>query len=157
SLAIRNARAYLHSEEVAIAGERARIAREIHDGVAQSLAFSALKLDLVERLMTRNPEKAALELVTARDTIRETIKEVRRSIFALRPVELERHGFMETLRRYLVDYGQQNEINVDLEEEGIPALSNKGEAVLFRIFQEAMNNVAKHARARNVQVTVGAS
>jgi signal transduction histidine kinase len=155
SLAVRNARAYLQSEELAIAEERARIAREIHDGVAQSLAFAALKLDLVERLLARDPDKAATEISATRATIRETIKEVRRSIFALRPVELERHGFMETLRRYLADYGQQNEIQVELDQQAAPTLSTKAEAVLFRIFQEAMNNVAKHARARSVTVTVG--
>lgn len=155
SLAVRNARAYLQSEELAIAEERARIAREIHDGVAQSLAFAALKLDLVERLLARDPQQAAAEVAATRATIRETIKEVRRSIFALRPVELERHGFMETLRRYVADYGQQNEIRVRLEQHELPSLSTKAEAVLFRIFQEAMNNVAKHAAARNVNVTVG--
>lgn len=155
SLTVRNARAYLHSEEFAIAEERARIAREIHDGIAQSLAFSALKLDLVERLMERDQEKARGELELVRSTIRETIKEVRRSIFALRPVELERHGFMETLRRYLTDFGQQNEVRIELEEQELPVLSTKSEGVLFRIFQEAMNNIAKHAGARNVAVTAG--
>jgi signal transduction histidine kinase len=155
SLAVRNARAYLQSEELAIAEERARIAREIHDGVAQSLAFSALKLDLVERLLARDTTKAATEVAVTRDTIRETIKEVRRSIFALRPVELERHGFVETLRRYVADYGQQNEIQVELEQQGAASLTTKAEAVLFRIFQEAMNNVAKHAGASRVSVTVG--
>lgn len=155
SLAVRNARAYLQSEELAIVEERARIAREIHDGVAQSLAFSALKLDLVERLLDRDPHKAAAEVAATKATIRETIKEVRRSIFALRPVELERHGFAETLRRYVADYGQQNEIQVELRQEESPVLSTKAEGVLFRIFQEAMNNVAKHARANRVIVTVG--
>ena len=155
SLAVRNARAYLQSEELAIVEERARIAREIHDGVAQSLAFSALKLDLVERLLTRDPQKAASEVAATKATIRETIKEVRRSIFALRPVELERHGFAETLRRYVADYGQQNEIQVELRQEEAPVLSTKAEGVLFRIFQEAMNNVAKHAGASRVTVTVG--
>lgn len=155
SLAVRNARAYLQSEELAIVEERARIAREIHDGVAQSLAFAALKLDLVERLLSRDPQKAVAEVAATRATIRETIKEVRRSIFALRPVELERHGFTETLRRYVADYGQQNEIRVQLEQQEAPVLSAKAEGVLFRIFQEAMNNVAKHARAKRVTVTVG--
>lgn len=155
SLAVRNARAYLQSEELAIVEERARIAREIHDGVAQSLAFAALKLDLVERLLPRDTRKAVAEVAATRATIRETIKEVRRSIFALRPVELERHGFTETLRRYVADYGQQNEIQVELEQHDAPVLSTKAEGVLFRIFQEAMNNVAKHARAKRVTVTVG--
>jgi signal transduction histidine kinase len=159
SLAVRNARAYLQSEELAIAEERARIAREIHDGVAQSLAFSALKLDLVSRMLAQpggaGLEKAALELEATKKTIREAIREVRRSIFALRPIDLERHGFVETIRRYVDDYDQQNDIRVRLTIEGVPKLTAKSEAVLFRIFQEAMNNVAKHARARHVAVRVG--
>ncbi|MEJ2287695.1 MAG: GAF domain-containing sensor histidine kinase [Deinococcales bacterium] len=156
SLAVRNANAYLHSEELAIAEERARIAREIHDGVAQSLAFTALKLDLVTRLLSRDEAKAVAELDAAKDTVRETIKEVRRSIFALRPVDLERYGFLETVRRYAIDFGQQNDVHVRLELGDLPDLGIKSEAVLFRIFQEAMNNVAKHASARTVDIRVGA-
>ncbi len=158
SLAVRNARAYLQSEELAIAEERARIAREIHDGVAQSLAFSALKLDLVSRLVTQDnadTDKALNELTHAKKTIRETIKEVRRSIFALRPIDLERHGFVETIRRYCLDYHQQNDVHVTLHVESTPRLTLKSEAALFRIFQESLNNVAKHARARHMWVTLG--
>lgn len=155
SLAVRNARAYLHSEELAIAEERARIASEIHDGVAQSLAFTALKLDLVVRLFDTQAEKAKEELGVAKNTIREMIREIRRSIFALRPIELERHGFIETIRRYARDYGQQNDIRVELTMEETPQLTFKSEAVLFRIFQEAMHNVAKHAHAKQVRITVG--
>ncbi len=158
SLAVRNARAYLQSEELAIAEERARIAREIHDGVAQALAFSALKLDLVARLITGQApqtDKATTELRTAQATIRESIREVRRSIFALRPIDLERHGFVETIRRYCSDFEEQNDLSVGLTVEGAPQLSAKSEAVLFRIFQESMNNIAKHACARYVFVTVG--
>ena len=159
SLAVRNARAYLQSEELAIAEERARIAREIHDGVAQSLAFSALKLDLVSRLLAAqelsSTDKALEELSGAKKTIRETIKEVRRSIFALRPIDLERHGFVETIRRYCLDYDQQNNVRVSLEVQEVPQLTLKSEAVLFRIFQESLNNVAKHAGARHMNVTLG--
>ena len=157
SLAVRNARAYLQSEELAIAEERARIAREIHDGIAQSLAFIALKLDLITRLLESDQDKARTELTQAKAAIRETIKEVRRSIFALRPIDLERYGFVETIRRYCHDYGQQNDIRVHVDVKATPQLSPKSEAVLFRIFQEAMNNVAKHAQARQVWVTVGRS
>jgi signal transduction histidine kinase len=155
SLAVRNARAYLQSEELAIAEERARIAREIHDGIAQALAFSALKLDLVSRLMTTEPTKAEQELKSTKTTLREMIKEVRRSIFALRPIDLERHGFVETIRRYCSDYGEQNNMHVTLAIEELPQLTTISEAVLFRIFQEAMNNVAKHAGASKVSVTLG--
>jgi signal transduction histidine kinase len=155
SLAVRNARAYLQSEELAIAEERARIAREIHDGIAQALAFSALKLDLVSRLMTTEPAKAEQELKSTKTTLREMIKEVRRSIFALRPIDLERHGFVETIRRYCSDYGEQNNMHITLAIEELPQLTTISEAVLFRIFQEAMNNVAKHAGASKVCVTLG--
>jgi signal transduction histidine kinase len=154
-LAVRNANAYLQAEEFAIAEERARIAREIHDGVAQSLAFAALKLDLVARVMGKDPALADAELRSAKATIREMIREVRRSIFALRPVDLERHGLVETLRRYAIDFGQQNDVAVDLQLAPLEGLSMKSETVLFRIFQEAMNNVAKHARARAVRVALG--
>ncbi len=157
SLAVRNARAYLQSEELAIAEERARIAREIHDGVAQTLAFSALKLDLVSRIMVKDPEKAEAELSSTKDTLRETIKEVRRSIFALRPIELERHGFVGALRQYCEDYDQQNSIEVYFSIDEIPQLSAKSEALLFRIFQEAMHNVAKHSLAKTVWINVGVS
>jgi signal transduction histidine kinase len=157
SLAVRNARAYLQSEELAIVEERSRIARELHDGIAQSLAFTALKLDLVAKLMKNQPERAVAELDGTKKTIRETIKEVRRSIFALRPIDLERHGFVEAIRRYSSDYGQQNAIYVELEVLEAPKLTLKSEAVLFRIFQEAMNNVAKHAEAKRVEVTVGST
>ena len=153
SFAIRNARAYLESEELAISEERARIAREIHDGIAQTLAFSALKLDLVSRIMDQ-PEKAKSELQQVKYTIRETIKEVRRSIFALRPVDLEQYGFSETIRRYSVDFGQQNDVQIDLNIDKIPQLTTESEAVLFRIFQESMNNVAKHSKATMVSVDV---
>ncbi len=155
SLAIRNASAYMQSEELAISEERSRIAREIHDGVAQMLAFAALKLDLVERLMTKDAVKAGAELALAKETVRESIREVRRSIFALRPVDLERFGFAETVRRYAVDFGQQNDVKVDLTFDDLPALSLKSEAVLFRIFQESMHNVAKHSRAQSVAVRLG--
>jgi signal transduction histidine kinase len=155
SLAVRNARAYLQSEELAIAEERARIAREIHDGVAQSLASSALKLDLVSRLIRTDLPKAELELKETKHKLREMIREVRRSIFALRPIDLERHGFIETIRRYCADYGQQNDVHVELDIQEMPQLTIMSEAVLFRIFQESMNNVAKHAGASRVKISLG--
>ena len=155
SLAVRNATAYLQSEELAITEERTRIAREIHDGVAQLLAFSALKLDLVALLMPKDQARAQEELDQARDTVRETIKEIRRSIFALRPVDLERYGFVETVRRYVADFGQQNDVRVRLDVGDVGELTPKSEGVLFRIFQEAMHNVAKHARAHLVEVRLG--
>ncbi|HLR46170.1 MAG TPA: sensor histidine kinase, partial [Deinococcales bacterium] len=109
------------------------------------------------RLRHRDPDKAADELATVRRTVREMIREVRRSIFALRPVQLERHGFTETIRRYSADFGEQNDMDVVVDIGPVDDLTLKSETVLFRIFQEAMNNVAKHSRARRVTVNVGGS
>jgi signal transduction histidine kinase len=154
TLAVRNARAYLYSEEIAIFDERSRIAREIHDGIAQSLAFTAMKLDLAGKLLERDVERVRAELETAKTTLREQIKEVRRSIFALRPLDLERLGFLETVRQYTKDFGEQNNLKTTLEMVGEPSLSPTNEAVMFRILQEALNNIAKHSRAKNVHVVL---
>lgn len=154
TLAVRNADAYLQAEELAITEERSRIAREIHDGVAQSLAFAALKLDLVARIVHQDAARAEAEVQQTKATIREMIREIRRSIFALRPVDLERFGLLETMRRYALDFGQQNDVRVELDLVPVEGLSLKTEAVLFRIFQEAMHNVAKHAAAKQVEVSM---
>lgn len=154
TLAVRNARAYLYSEELAIGEERNRIAREIHDGVAQSLAFCALKLDVVERQIGKDPARAVAEVQLARTILREQIREVRRSIFALRPIDLERFGLLETVRRYVKDFGEQNNVRTHLDIRGEVSVSPSDEAVLFRILQESLNNVAKHARAREVTVRI---
>lgn len=154
ALGVRNARAYLYSEELAISDERARIAREIHDGVAQSLAFAALKLDVVARQLRGDPDGAEAEVRAATALLREQIREVRRSIFALRPIDLERYGLLETVRRYVEDFGQQNNIRTTLNVTGDIHLAPGDEAVVFRILQESLNNVAKHARAREVTVSL---
>ena len=153
TLAVRNARAYLYSEELAISDERARIAREIHDGVAQSLAFVAIKLDIVSRKMGDAPDLAE-EVRTASGLLREQIREVRRSIFALRPIDLERYGLLETMRRYVADFGEQNGVRTSLDVTGDVSLLPSDEAVLFRILQESLNNVAKHAQASEVAVSL---
>ncbi len=154
TLAVRNARAYLYSEELAISDERARIAREIHDGVAQSLAFAALKLDVVARKLRSDPAQAETDVRAATTLLREQIREVRRSIFALRPIDLERYGLLETVRRYVLDFAEQNGLRSSLDVTGEVHLSPGDEAVVFRILQESLNNVAKHARAGEVGVTL---
>lgn len=154
TLAVRNARAHVSSEELAISDERARIAREIHDGVAQSLAFTAIQLDLVTRQLRQNPDAAEAQVRAASALLREQIREVRRSIFALRPIDLERYGLLETIRRYVADFGEQNAIKSTLNVSGEVALQPSDEAMVFRLLQESLNNVAKHARAREVQVSL---
>lgn len=152
ALAVRNAQAYLRAEELAINEERNRIAREIHDGIAQALAFMALKLDLSERLMDQDLGRAKSEIGLVKETLREQIREVRRSIFALRPIDLERYGFLESLRRYAMAFGEQAGFRVRLELPESVDLTQASELVLFRVLQESLTNTAKHARPGLVQV-----
>jgi PAS domain S-box-containing protein len=143
------------SEEEAIAEERRRIAREIHDGVAQDLASLRFRAKLWHRLVDRDPPQMHAELDALRDLLSKNIREVRRSIFALRPVTLEELGFYPALQQFINDFGEQNQLHVDLRIAGPPdRLPSALEPVLFRITQEALNNVGKHARASTVWVTL---
>jgi signal transduction histidine kinase len=152
TLVVRNAQAYLRAEELALGEERNRIAREIHDGIAQALAFMALKLDLAERLLKSDPQRALAEIAVVKETLRSQIREVRRSIFALRPIDLERYGFLESVRRYANAFAEQAGFRVRLELPEHLELSPASELVFFRVLQEALTNAAKHARPSLVQV-----
>jgi PAS domain S-box-containing protein len=141
------------SEEEAIAEERRRIAREIHDGLAQDLASLRMRADVWHTLLDRDPDKLHIELDRLQELLTENIREVRRSIFALRPAALEELGFYPALRCFISDFGEYHQLHIDLHISGpqdrLPAPL---EPVLFRIVQEALNNVSKHAQARTVWI-----
>jgi len=143
------------SEEEAIAEERRRIAREIHDGLAQALASLRLRADVWHTLVDRDPSQLHAELDRLQEILGQGIREVRRSIFALRPVALEELGFYPALQRFIEDFGEQNQLRVDLRISGPQdRLPVPLEPVLFRIVQEALNNVSKHAQASAVSITL---
>ncbi len=141
------------SEEAAIAEERRRIAREIHDGLAQDLASLRLRADVWHALLDRDPAKLHTELDRLQDILTENIHEVRRAIFALRPAALEELGFYPALHRFIEDLGKHSQLYIDLRisrsQDRLPASL---EPVLFRIIQETLNNVSKHARADTVWI-----
>jgi signal transduction histidine kinase len=136
------------SEEEAIAEERRRIAREIHDGLAQDLVGLKFRVGLWHELVDDAPAQMHAELDGLQQLLGKNIREVRRSIFALRPVALDELGFYPALREFITEFGEQNQIHVDLRIEGplerLPAFL---EPVLFRIVQESLNNISKHAQA----------
>ena len=139
------------SEEEAIAEERRRIACEIHDGLAQNLAALRVRAGLWHDLVDQNPARMHAELDMLQDFLRENIHEVRRSIFALRPLALDELGFFPALRQFLSDFGEQNQLQIDWHLEGEQTnLPVDLELALFRIIQETLNNVGKHAHAQTV-------
>lgn len=133
--------------------ERARIARDLHDGVAQTLYFMALKADNARQQFSQHPEQVATELEEIGRTARQVIGEVRRTIFALRPLDWGAEGFLPALRRFVFGFAEQVgwwvSFNVDEGNLVIPASL---EPTIFRLVQESLNNVAKHAKATEIQV-----
>ncbi len=141
------------SEEEAIAEERRRIAREIHDGLAQDLAALRLRVRLWHRLVDESPQQMHAELDALRNLLSTNIREVRRAIFALRPVALDELGFYPALRQFTGDFGEQNQLHVNLHLTGEAVhLPASLEPMLFRLIQEALHNVAKHAQATTVWI-----
>lgn len=146
----------IYQLERAIAEERARIARDIHDGIAQSLAFMRMRIDLWNEWIESDPQRLRAELTELKSTLREQIRELRRAIFALRPVQFDELGFVGGFRRYIVEFAGQHNWDIHVDLSGTPsAISPEVEAVAFRVVQEALTNVAKHAAASRVEVIIG--
>jgi len=141
------------SEGEAIDAERRRIAHEIHDGVAQSLAGLRFKSALWSHLAEAAPPgmRAALDELQA--VLIDAIADLRRSIFALRPMDLEALGFFPALAQLIVDFGDLNQLVARLEVSGAQDnLSANYELPLFRIIQEGLSNIGQHAHASSVLV-----
>jgi PAS domain S-box-containing protein len=139
------------AREALLKEERARIARELHDSLAQNLYFLGLKLDYIRKQVTTAPANVIIgELSTLKKTVQANIDDVRRTIFSLRPVELEALGFGPALKKYIREFEEQVGLEVSLKVKGeAAALPPTIEPVLFRLVQEGLTNIAKHAQARS--------
>jgi two-component system sensor histidine kinase DegS len=136
--------------------ERRRVAREIHDGPAQSLANLVFRIELCEKLLAgkRLPELQG-ELAELKELIKGGLQEVRKIIFDLRPMALDDLGLVPALRRYLEGLEEREGLGVYLAVLGEEVrLASAVEVGLFRIIQEALHNVIKHARAASARVTL---
>jgi signal transduction histidine kinase len=141
------------AREALVEEERTRIARDLHDGLAQSLYFLGLKLDFIRKQVMRDPDGVVNELLTLKRITQSSIQDVRRTIFALRPVDLERLGFEPAMQQYTREFGEHMGLNVLLHVRGDTAkLSTALELAFFRLIQEGLNNIAKHAHAHTVWI-----
>jgi len=135
--------------------ERMRIARDMHDGPAQSMANLVLQAEILERLIQRDPAQVVQELADFKDGVRAVLEDTRRLIFDLRPMTLDDLGLVPTLRKFVKDYGDKAKLNAQLRVMGEEVrLPGSYEPSIFRIIQEALNNARKHAKARNVEVLI---
>ncbi len=133
--------------------ERKRVAREIHDGPAQLLANVVLRAEICDRLLDRDLEQARRELHELKDTVRNSLAEVRKIIFDLRPMALDDLGLVPTLRRYLIQFEERNQIGTDIKIMGKEEKLDSGVIIAaFRLIQECLNNVVKHSKAKTVSL-----
>ncbi len=135
--------------------ERARLAREVHDGPAQVLANSQMLLETCYTL-AQQPEVQTAKLVLMLDLLRgatrEGLGEVRRFISDLRPGVVRERGLAAALDEYVCEYNAAYHTHVHLEVEALPRLSNEAEIVLYRVVQEALQNAHKYARGAPITV-----
>jgi len=134
--------------------ERQRLAQQMHDGPAQSLTNLILQAEIVERLFDAEPARARSELGQLKTSANVTFQRVRDFIFALRPMMLDDLGLLPTIRRYTQQFETINKLPVTLNLSGDRTLAPYIEVTIFRSIQELLTNVAKHAHAARVQVTL---
>lgn len=134
--------------------ERKRIAREIHDGMAQTLANVVLRTEIAHRMLLKEDVSAVKdELVDLKGQVRNGLEEVRKIIFNLRPMALDDLGIVPTLRKYVQDFEDKYRIHTQFNLVGKETRIPSGlEIAIFRLVQEALSNINKHAKATFLSV-----
>lgn len=134
--------------------ERKRISREIHDGPAQSLANILVRSELIDLSFRDGQVKEALnEIKSFRENIRQSLTEVRRIIYDLRPMALDDLGLIPTIKKHISTVSEYNDIDVQLTFHGEEKrLHTNYEVALFRLIQEGLQNAIKHANASLIKV-----
>lgn len=135
--------------------ERKRIAREIHDGPAQAMANVVLRVEFCEKLFQKDKDKVVEELKSLKSLVRGTLQDVRKIIFDLRPMALDDLGLIPALKRYVAEYREKYNQAAELVILGQERrLESTIEVGAFRIIQESLNNIWKHAKAKHVLIRV---
>jgi signal transduction histidine kinase len=135
--------------------ERKRVSRELHDVIAQTLAVINLRLEALLPDTNGCTQGLRENIVQTRRLILESVGTVRRFAQDLRPSTLDDIGLIPTLRAYLKDFTQQTGIRTTLTAcASVEEVENAARTVLYRVAQEAMTNVTRHAKARRVRVSI---
>jgi signal transduction histidine kinase len=152
ALAIDNARMFQRLRTVGAHEERARIARDLHDRVGQSLAYLAFELDRLAGRATGTELSA--DLKSLRNDVRRAVSEVRETLYDLRSEVSEQRGITEVIGELLERVRERSGIEIHLDVSGSTRLPLPLERELLRIAQEAMANVERHAKAKRMDVNL---
>ena len=150
ALAIENAQLYEQAQFAATIEERQRLARELHDAVTQTLFSSSLIADVLPRIWERNSEEGRRRLEELRQLTRGALAEMRTLLLELRPSALVEVELGDLLRQVGEAFTGRSRIPIQLEVDGDIHIPPDVKVGLYRIAQEALNNIAKHANASQV-------
>jgi signal transduction histidine kinase len=142
------------AEELAVLEERNRLARNLHDSVTQTIFSMRLTAEAARLLLDREPARIGDELDKLQALAKSALAEMRSLIFELRPTAVTELGFVPALRHLIMTLERQHGLKVDLQVSGEPYMSELEAQRLFRICQEALNNVVKHAHADKARLTL---
>jgi signal transduction histidine kinase len=163
-IAIQNARLYQdlvdERDRMVEVQEEARhkLARDLHDGPTQSVAAMAMRVNIVRRMLDKDPRAAGEELERIEELARRTSKEIRHMLFTLRPLVLESQGLVAALQA-IADKTKETysqDIAIQVDENALKEMEIGKQSVIFFIVEEAVNNARKHAQAAHIGVTLRA-
>jgi signal transduction histidine kinase len=152
-LAIHNARLFEQAQHVATIEERERLARELHDAVTQTLFSASLIAEVVPRLWDRDPDEGRQRIEDLRRLTRGALSEMRTLLLELRPAALVETPLLNLLSQLAETTISRSRVEIQVHAHGEPAtLIPDVHVALYRIAQEALNNIVKHAAASHVSV-----
>jgi signal transduction histidine kinase len=156
AIALTHARLYARNRELTIAEERARIAHDLHDAVAQRLFGLRLTVQAAELLLDRDPAAVRDRLAEVSELAREAAEELHAAVLELRPARLAEDGLPSVLRKQVqvLDraYGGAGGPRVHYLEDDPPVLPAAQQTAVLRVAQEALHNAVRHARAHHIRV-----
>lgn len=152
ALAIENARLYDRSQELAVAEERGRLARDLHDAVTQTLFSASIIAEVIPRIWERDQDEGRRQLEDLRQLTRGALAEMRTLLLELRPATLTEMELGDLLSQLTEALTSRAGVEVAYHTEGSCPLPQDIQVAIYRIAQEAFNNVAKHAEATEVAV-----
>jgi PAS domain S-box-containing protein len=155
--AIDSARSSRQAQAAAVAEERHRLARDLHDSVTQVLFSASLVAETLPQSWQRNPERALQSLENLRRLTRGALAEMRTLLLELRPSAVIHTPLAELLAQLTEATATRGGLQAQLFIEPIPSLPENVHTSFYRIAQEALNNVAKHAQAKTVTVSLSAT
>jgi signal transduction histidine kinase len=153
AIALKNTRLVKEREKRIIVEERNRLAREMHDGIAQSIAAIAIQIDSCIRVFDKKPTQVKNWLEESLIQLRSSIKEIRQSIYSLRPKPTDTLGLKKALCNKLEEFQASTNIQCEFHEKGSSQdIPKKLEEMIYEIVSEALQNIYKHAQAGKVQL-----